>query len=200
MLCFCVGGCRIELKFSCFVLLAFCCIFTGVEGGAVCFLAVCLHELAHLAVLKGCGGAPAKIAVSALGCRVVLNGGRPLPDLCQAAVSLAGPIANWLSFLAAICLGLSKSQFAGASLALAVTHSLPVEPLDGGLALRYLLRSRLSADKTERICRAASALFLFPLAVLGFIVLLRTRYNYSLLALSLYLMLYLVLKWDYTQP
>ena len=45
--------------------------------------------------------------------------------------------------------------------------------------------------------RAAAALLL-PLWVLGFWVLLRTRYNYTLLALALYLMLYLVLGKDYS--
>ena len=169
-------------------------------GGIACFLAVCLHEFAHLALLWVFGAFPPQIVISALGCRAVLKGEQTLSDLCHMAVSLAGPGANWLSFLAAFCLGSGGSLFAGASLALAITHSLPVEPLDGGLALRYLLRSRLGADKAEGVCRVLSALFLFPLAVLGFFVLLHTRYNYSLLALSLYLMLYLVLKWDYTQP
>ncbi len=41
-----------------------------------------------------------------------------------------------------------------------------------------------------------SLLFLFPMAVLGFLILLRTRYNFTLLAMSLYLMLYLLLGKD----
>ncbi len=90
-------------------------------------------------------------------------------------------------------------SFARANLALALVHSLPVEPLDGGLALRYLLRGLLGAGRAEKISRISSALCVFPLALLGFWVLLRTRYNYSLLALSLYLMLYLVLGKDDAQ-
>ena len=64
-------------------------------------------------------------------------------------------------------------------------------------ALRRLLEARLSPGGAERAGRWVSAGLLAPLWVLGFLVLLRTRYNYSLLALALYLMLYLVLGADY---
>ncbi|WP_305116482.1 hypothetical protein [Acutalibacter muris] len=97
-------------------------------------------------------------------------------------------------------LGFDGSAFWGASFALALTHSLPIEPLDGGLALRYFLRGKYTYEKAEQISRMISTILLVPLAILGFSILLRTRYNYSLLALSIYLMLYLVMKWDYTQP
>lgn len=107
---------------------------------------------------------------------------------------------NWLCFLLAASFGLGGSGFAGANLALGIAHSLPIEPLDGGLALRYLLRQRHGALWAEKASRIVSAAFLFPLAALGFLIVLRTRYNYSLLALSVYLMLYLVLGWDLTQP
>ena len=44
------------------------------------------------------------------------------------------------------------------------------------------------------------ALAAFPLAAGGCLVLLRTRHNFSLLALSVYLMLYLVLKGEAPAP
>lgn len=200
MLVFNIGPCRIQVNFSFFALIAFCCIFTGAEGGLACFLAVCVHEAAHLAVMGAFGILPEKIYLSAMGCRVEVNGQENLKDSQNILISMAGPGINWLTLALAAAMGFGGSTFSGASFAMAFIHSLPIEPLDGGLAMRYFLRSKYPTEKAGRISRAISTLILIPLAALGFIVLLHSRYNYSLLALSLYLMLYLVLKWDLTQP
>lgn len=199
-LAFRLGGCRVRAGFSCFALLAFCCIFTGMEGAGACLLAVALHECAHLLVMAALGAPAGEVGLSALGCRITPSPGRPLSDPRQALVSLAGPAMNLLCFCLSYGLGAGGSAFAGASLALGLAHSLPIEPLDGGLALRYLLRPLLGDHRAELVCRTASVLLVFPLGVLGFLILLRTRYNYSLLALSLYLALYLVLGRDLAQP
>lgn len=199
MLAFRMGPCRVQINFSFFALIAFCCIFTGAEGGLACFWAVCVHEAAHLIAMGTLGAWPENVRISALGCRIEARGQRALSDRQNILVSLAGPGANWLC-AAAMAFCFAESAFFGASLAMALAHSLPVEPLDGGLALRYFLRSRYPEETAESISRIVSTLFLIPLAALGFLVLLRSHNNYSLLALSVYLMLYLVLKWDLTQP
>ncbi len=199
MLVFYIRKCRIQVCFSCFALLAFCCIFTGMGGGAACFLGMLLHEAGHLAVMWAFEAPPTGVTLSALGCRIQSDKGNHLSNCRQALVSLAGPAVNWLSWLTASALGAGGTAFAQASLVLGMAHSLPIEPLDGGLALRYLVRGMWGERWAEWISRAASILFLLPLALLGFFVLLRTHYNFSLLALSMYLMLYLLLGWDDTQ-
>ncbi len=189
-----------RIHFSCFALLAFCCIFTGMDGGAACLLAVLLHEAAHILILGLLHALPSRLVVTALGCRMICTKENFISEWQQAAVSLAGPGMNWLCFLLAAALHGENAVFAKASLALGMIHSLPIEPLDGGLALRYILKKMFSEENAERISRMISATLLLPLGVLGFLVLLRTHYNYSLLALSLYLMLYLVMGQDYTEP
>lgn len=198
MMVFRLGPCTVRINFSFFALIAFCCIFTGAKGGLACFLAVCIHEAAHLVAMGIVDVWPEKVALSALGCRVEVSGQHKLTDRQNIWISLAGPCSNWLSMAVALCFG--GGAFCGASFAMAFAHSLPIEPLDGGLALRYFLRSRYTYEKAELVSRVISTLFLIPLAILGFLILLHTRYNYSLLALSVYLMLYLVMKWDFTQP
>ena len=79
------------------------------------------------------------------------------------------------------------------NLALGILHLLPIEPLDGGLAVHAFLRGKIAAGKADKICLVLSITLLLPLSILGFLILLQTRYNFSLLALSIYLMLYLVL-------
>ncbi len=197
MLAFSLGGCRLELRFSCFALLAFCCLFAGFSGGAFLWLAVALHESAHLAVLYLFHAPPKAAQFSALGCRLVMDPQRPLDYWKSMAVSLAGPAVNLLSFGLAACLGRAGGAFAAASLTLGAFHSLPIEPLDGGLALRAFFSGVLDERKAAKIAFCLSLFLLFPLAVLGFFVLLRTRCNFSLLAVSVYLMLYLLLKRDF---
>lgn len=199
MLAYTIGRCQVEVRFSCFALLAFCCIFAGMDGSASFLLAVSFHEAAHLAAMWRMKVPPEKVILSALGCRVEPGRGCLLTDKAQALISLAGPGVNLLLFSMLLAAGHSSTPVAGANLALGIVHSLPVEPLDGGLALHYLLRSRLGVRRAETVSKITSAVFIFPLAVLGFLILLRTRYNYSLLALSVYLMLYLVLGKDDTQ-
>lgn len=199
MLIFYIKKCRIQVGFSCFALLAFCCIFAGMGGGAACFLAVILHEAAHLAVMVLMKAPPSSVTITGLGCRIASDKEMSLSDRKHMMISLAGPGMNWLCWLAAAVFHCGGTSFANASLALGLAHSLPIEPLDGGLALRYFWRAKWGEKKAAQISRVFSAVFLFPLAVLGFLVLLRTRYNFSLLALSLYLMLYLVLGRDDTQ-
>lgn len=199
MLVFYIKKCRIQVNFSCFALLAFCCIFTGMGGGAACFLAAMLHEAAHLAVMWAVKAPPAAVKLSALGCKTQSDKANCLSEPRQILISLAGPTANWLCWLLLLFFGCGGSPFAKASLVLGLVHSLPVEPLDGGLALHYFLRRTAGERGAEIISRAVSAAVLTPLAVLGFFVLLRTRCNFSLLALSMYLILYLLLGWDDTQ-
>lgn len=196
MLAFTIGGCRLELKFSCFALLAFCCLFAGFSGGAFLFLAAALHEFFHLAVLFWFHAPPRYAKISALGCRLELDPEKRLSYWRNAAVSLAGPVGNLACFGIMALFGGQSHVFAEACLALGVFHCLPIEPLDGGLALRAVLSGLMDPKRAGKITFFLSLIFLLPLAVLGFLVLLRTRYNFSLLAISLYLMLYLVLKRD----
>ena len=62
------------------------------------------------------------------------------------------------------------------------------------MALYSLLCSAAEERWAGRICTAVSVLLAFLLGTLGFSVLLRTRYNFTLLLLALYILLYLVLK------
>lgn len=106
------------------------------------------------------------------------------------------PGVNLLCAGGMLAAGETAHPFFFASLGLGLLHSLPIEPLDGGLALRSLLSLRLGPRRAGRFATGVSLLFLFPMAVLGFLILLRTRYNFTLLAMSLYLMLYLLLGKD----
>lgn len=197
MFTFFLGSCRVELSFSCFALLAFCCLFAGGESSAFFLLAALLHEASHLAALFLLRAPPVRCRLSALGCRLEVDPARALSFRQSALVSLSGPVANLLCFLLCASFGQGISAFGSANFALGAFHLLPVEPLDGGLALRAFLTEKLGVSAAGKLAAVCSVLVLLPLSVLGFLILLRTRYNFSLLSLCVYLMLYLVLKQDF---
>ena len=62
------------------------------------------------------------------------------------------------------------------------------------MCIRDRLCSAAEERRAGRICTAVSVLLAFLLGTLGFSVLLRTQYNFTLLLLALYILLYLVLK------
>lgn len=197
MLALSFGSCRVYVDFSCFVLLAFCCLFAGGVGSAFVLSAAALHELAHILALLIFRSPPKTVTVTALGCRIVPDTGRSLRPLQSCMTLLAGPVMNLLLFGAGSLFQLKNALFFTANLALGFFHILPIEPLDGGMALRTALSNFVGWQRAGRITRIITILLLLPLAVLGLLVLLQTHYNFSLLAISLYLMLYLLLGRDY---
>lgn len=196
MITFVVGPCRFCLGFSCFALLAFGCLFWGDRSGAFFLGASVLHELAHVGSMVALGTPPAQVRCTALGCRIITSVSQRLSYFQTACVSLAGPAANILVAMFLFVAGLGSHPFAMANLVLGVLHILPIEPLDGGLALRAVLCRRFTPQTASRATCAISLLLLLPLATLGFLLLLYTRYNFTLLFLSVYLMLYFVLRED----
>lgn len=163
------------------------------EGSTQVFFAVLLHESAHLGAMLLQGASPTSISISGLGCHICLSPKKNLSYLQNLAVSLSGPLANLL--LAGILWSVGKGHvsFFSINLFLGVLHLVPIEPLDGGLALKALFFWKLEKRRAERLTLVVSLIFLFPLALLGFFILIYTKYNISLLALCGYLTLYLLL-------
>lgn len=196
MITFRVGLVFVEIAFSWFALAAFCCLFAGGAVSAFLLSAVLIHELAHVVMLCFFHSPPRSLALSAMGCRLQKSPRHPLSNLQNAAVSISAPLCNLMcaAFLHEP-LGW-QHPFVAASLSLGLFHLLPVVPLDGGLALRSLLCCVLSGRTADRLTAVLSAVIVLPLGILGFLLLLSTRYNFSLLALSVYVMLYLLFGSD----
>ena len=114
-------------------------------------------------------------------------------------ILLAGPIANLITAMFLLTLQnlfnfCFLKAFVLANLFFAVFNLLPIEPLDGGQILLILLLRKFKLRVAEKIALSLSFLTLFPLAAVGFFVLLHSKYNFSLLFLSCYLMAVLLLK------
>ena len=107
-----------------------------------------MHEAGHAAVLALSGGRLRRLTLTA--CGAVMQAALPADRYARAAVSLAGPLAGFLLTLAAHSLG--AYRLAGASALLSLFNLIPLPPLDGGMALRYLTDGRFPC---LRACLAA---------------------------------------------
>lgn len=155
----------------------------------LCIAAALLHELGHLTAMLLCGVGVRGVSLRLFDVKIDADSPRGFArDLC---VTLGGPAVNLLLAAALVPTG---SFFGGANLALGCFNLLPVQSLDGGRLLELLLLRRFGARACDRVMRIASFLFLLPLMTAGLYALLRSGYNYSLLAVSLYLTAILFIK------
>ena len=190
---FCVGRCRVSVGVP--FLAAVALLHTLDQSGTVAAGLVCaaFHEAAHLAVMKFTGQMPREIRFTAFGIDIVRPGenrsyGR------DALVSLAGPLANLAAFGLCCCFCGDTNPYPAANLLLFALNILPIAPLDGGEALYSLLCLKMSQEKAEKIVSVISFCVLFPLATAGLFVLLRSKWNFTLLFAACYLMALLLLK------
>jgi stage IV sporulation protein FB len=108
--------------------------------------------------------------------------------------NLSGPLANFLFSVLCLVLNIHFESnvleiFCYESLAIGLMNLLPIASFDGGEILFILLKRHCCLNVAEKIAFLVSVTLLFPLATLGFLLLLQSRFNFSLLFLSFYLIL-----------
>lgn len=145
-----MSACKIRVRDGFWVMLA--ALWCVDEDGLlpVFLFAALVHEAGHAAVLALSGGRLRRLTLTA--CGAVMQAALPADRYARAAVSLAGPLAGFLLTLAAHSLG--AYRLAGASALLSLFNLIPLPPLDGGMALRYLTDGRFPC---LRACLAAGS-------------------------------------------
>jgi len=171
------------------------------SGTAAMTLAACFaHECGHLGCLILCGETPSRVSLAVFGMRIDRARGLSLSLWQEAAVAAAGPLVNLLFALLSLplwCGGFFAMRIPfGINLALALFHSLPIEPLDGSRVLYFLLCRRRDEPAAAHSVTLLSYALSVPLVLCGVFVLVKSGYNFTLLALGIYLFLMLLLKRD----
>ena len=65
------------------------------------------------------------------------------------------------------------------------------------MILSIILNDKISdLERAKKISNIISVVFLIPIAIVGFLVLLSSKYNFSLILLSCYLFSYILFKED----
>ncbi|MBR1731857.1 MAG: hypothetical protein IJ725_05440, partial [Ruminococcus sp.] len=108
-------------------------------------------------------------------------------------ITAAGPAVNILLFLIFYYI---NSQLALVNLFIGAFNLLPAASLDGGQLLYLFLTRRLTGRISAFIIYIITIIVSIPLFIIGILVLFQSRYNFSLLLISLFLILSLFIKDD----
>ncbi len=181
---------RVKISFFFFVAICFALVLDTTDTAALALCAAVIHEAGHMLCMLICGERPSEIFFAPFGMSITrLSHGGCRREI---AIALAGPAANL--FAAAVLLAvMAASKATGllkpavVNISLAVFNLLPIEPLDCGRAVKYRLMCCMNTVRAERAAFVLGVVFLVPLAVMGFYVLIRSRYNVTLLLACVYL-------------
>ena len=158
-----------------------------------------LHETGHLLAIALCGEKPDTVRFGIFGMTIIRKNDITQDYKKEFITAVSGPMMNFfLLFVSALLYAFySKDIFlkmAAINLIIGLFNIMPVFSLDGGRALESLLLERLPSDKSEKIITAVSVIFLVPMTFFGFYILIKSGYNFTFLAISIYLSVMLFIK------
>lgn len=182
----------VKVSFHAFALLTFSVIASGKDSViSLCVLSSLIHEFFHILFILRYKGKPRGISFSCEGLTIHSNN-EVLSFKQEMAILSAGVISNFILFICFFFLNNRFRQsffieFAMCNLCLGILNSLPLRSLDGGQMLLCVLRQRYDLHFCDIVLNIVSFVIVVPVTVLGILVLYVSRYNYSLLFISIYL-------------
>ena len=193
------GRLTIEISFPLAAVMTAVILYDCSVSVLVCLIAIILHEGGHLLALYRNNSFPESIRLTLFDIAIKDTRRAVRGFKQELTVILAGIASNILFFSVSTILNclfpcIFLRGLAEANLSLALFNSLPVDSLDGGQALLLILSRSHPPDRAVRIVDIISLIILFPLLVPGFMLLLQSRYNFSLLLTALYLIAVILCK------
>jgi stage IV sporulation protein FB len=186
-----VGNTEVSFNFIYVALL--CLVLLLDENGGIffCFLASVLHEIGHLLVLLILHQPIESVKISVFDIKIKSN--YHLSFKGQFALILSGVVFN---FLLSLIFFKIIPLFAYANLFIGIFNIMPVSTLDGGQALKLLLNRFINEKKSVIIINIITVIIALPVFTLGILILIKTGYNFSFLALGVYLILTVIYNKD----
>ncbi len=154
-----------------------------------CFLAAMLHEMGHILMML-----LFKVRIREIDLRlfdILIRGDEPNSLRADIFITLGGIMMNLISAVIFLPISVKLSL---PNIALAVFNILPVMSLDGGHLLYILLSRRFDIRFCDNALRLTTFIFILPFMTAGIYILINSGYNYSLLAISLYLLTVLFIR------
>lgn len=195
--------CKCNVTFS-FYFIAFTSFMIIMDTSYVMILGILstiIHEAGHLSLMLYQGKNIRYIKFGLFNIDIIDGSRNSLTYRSDIITLSGGPMANLaVSLICIIIYMFTRCKIAGTAsyenLCIGLLNLLPIESLDGGQMLFLALEKVFPPRTVSVITMVISLIFLLPLAILGFIILLRSKYNFSLLFMSCYLIAFLFLKED----
>ncbi len=158
-----------------------------------------LHEFGHLFAIVACSERPETVRFGIFGMTIIRKNDITQDYKKEFITAISGPLMNFFLFLMlfglfALCRKEILLKSAAMNLMIGLFNITPVFSLDGGRALESMLSQRLPCDRCESVMKAVSVMFLIPMTSLGFYILIKSGYNFTFLAISIYLTVMLFKK------
>lgn len=189
---------KFSVSYPLLCLIAVCIILDIFSGFVMCCFAVLIHESGHLIMMLIFGCKPRKINISLFEIAINDDNRQEESNLQNFLIIFFGPFANFICFILIFLLylfsGTDFLKFAYVNLSLCILNLLPVISFDGGQILYLLLSIRFCSRTAEKAVNIITFIALFPIALLGFIILFNSDYNFSLLFVCGYIILSLIFK------
>ena len=150
-----------------------------------CVAAAFWHESGHLLCMLLFHKTPKSITIGMFGMRMEQDRRQLLSYRQNICVSLAGPLLNGIGVLVANSCG--ATELAVVHTALMVFNLLPLSMLDGGQVLYGVLALHKATENAVKIMHHISVSCLVFIYFCGFVVLLVSGYNLTLLMTAVYL-------------
>ena len=188
-------GVRIEISFLLVSMLALFSYFDESGIFLAAFFSALLHESGHIIATILLKIPIKELAFKPFGIRMKLKTSMELVPFREKIIVLFGGSAvNFLCFFLFWVLCGRISDYALIHLITAVFNLLPSGTLDGGRILCEILSLRTDDRKTEIFCDIISLIFAILLFIFGFYILVKTKYNASLLITAVYLFIMVIVR------
>jgi stage IV sporulation protein FB len=160
-----------------------------------------IHEGGHILALAIKGMMPPNINIRAFNIDIIDDNRIKREYRDDIFVLLFGAIMNLLFFVVFFTFYLNFDikifyYLYTSNLIIGVFNLLPISALDGGQILYAVLLNKTSVKVSKLIVNICSFIFLIPIMIAGLLVLFESKYNFSLLAIGLYLFAILLFKRD----
>lgn len=155
------------------------------------YLCLLIHEAGHIAAARSFGIKLSYLKIMPFG--IAMRFKTPLNShKTQFVTAVAGPLASIIAGL------LFKDEFLrAANLALGIFNLLPVKTLDGGKIFFLAVSSRYGTIRAHNILKTSSLVISVLMLILGGYILYETRFNVSLVLVSVFLIYNLIQGSDY---
>ncbi len=158
------------------------------DGYAMLSLVCCLlHEAGHLAAMVLVGCKVRGISFGVYGMRIDTDQLVKTSPSQEIFVASGGPIINLIMVIVGVAI--KNQPIVLANVVLLVFNLLPIESTDGYSILKSFFEVHFDGEKVKAALKIVSAAFLFLLYCFSFLLLFKSRYNFSALGVSIYLTL-----------
>ena len=189
-----VFGLKVEITFWFVALITFIFSLNAPSNVLVTVFSSILHETGHLLIMTSVGNKPQAIRFEITGMNIIRQQDLQISTKNEVLIALGGPLINLICFLISVvilCIYENENilTFGCINLILMIFNLLPINKLDGGLALYYILSQNFDNLNCAKILKITSVFFIALIYIWGIYAFVSSKYNISLIIIAIFLTL-----------